>query len=210
MDPENVQGLHNLCVVYVERGDLLRAEKCFIRATQLAPHEEYIHRHLKIVRQRIQKLTAALNQNANTPSKSVMEKSQTEYPPPLIGEEETADDALLDGLPHQHDQHGHGHLQQHASSSTSSKSSSPSSSASSSSTTKHHHHHHRRERRDLRGDDDQVVIDEDDREAVAYPHHKKENIEKRRQNSPPVHIEYSAENTSSKDCLAANSGNMFA
>ncbi len=196
MDPENVQGLHNLCVVYVERGDLLRAEKCFIRATQLAPHEEYIHRHLKIVRQRIQKLTAAFNQNANTPSKSVMEKSQTEYPPPLIGEEETADDALLDGLPHQHDQHGHGHLQQHASSSTSSPSST-------SSSTKHHH----RERRDLRGDDE-MVIDEDDREAVAHLH-KEENNEER-PNSPPVHIEYSAENTSSKDCLAANSGNMFA
>lgn len=200
MDPENVQGLHNLCVVYVERGDLLRAEKCFIRATQLAPHEEYIHRHLKIVRQRIQKLTAALNQNANTPSKSVMEKSQTEYPPPLIGEEETADDALLDGLPHQHDQHGHGHLQQHASSSTSSKSSSSSPSSASSSTS-----HHHRERRDLRGDE--VVIDEDDREAVAHPN-KEENNE--RPSSPPVHIEYSAENTSSKDCLAANSGNMFA
>ena len=62
MDPENVQGLHNLCVVYVERGDLIRAEKCFIRATQLAPHEEYIGRHLKIVRQRIGKLAAAQQQ----------------------------------------------------------------------------------------------------------------------------------------------------
>lgn len=73
MDPENVQGLHNLCVVYVERGDLLRAEKCFIRATQLAPHEDYIRRHLKIVRQRIAKLTSTINQNSA--QKSVMEKS---------------------------------------------------------------------------------------------------------------------------------------
>ena len=66
MDPENVQGLHNLCVVYVERGDLIRAEKCFIRATQLAPHEEYIGRHLKIVRQRIGKLAAAQQQQGTT------------------------------------------------------------------------------------------------------------------------------------------------
>lgn len=77
LDPENVQGLHNLCVVYVERGDLLRAEKCFIRASQLAPHEEYIVRHLKIVQQRINKLTSVVNQNS--PTKSVMQKSQNEF-----------------------------------------------------------------------------------------------------------------------------------
>lgn len=50
LDPNNVQGLHNLCVVYVERGDLEPAEQCFIKAVRLAPHEEYIQRHLRIVR----------------------------------------------------------------------------------------------------------------------------------------------------------------
>lgn len=53
LDPENVQGLHNLCVVYVERGELLRAESCLAQAQQMAPHEDYIGRHLKIVRSRI-------------------------------------------------------------------------------------------------------------------------------------------------------------
>ncbi|GLH05530.1 Protein O-mannosyl-transferase TMTC3 [Gryllus bimaculatus] len=56
LDPENVQGLHNLCVVYVERGNLRRAEACLVRAHRLAPHEDYVLRHLNIVRSRIQKL----------------------------------------------------------------------------------------------------------------------------------------------------------
>lgn len=181
MDPENVQGLHNLCVVYVERGDLLRAEKCFIRATQLAPHEEYIHRHLKIVRQRIQKLTAALNQNANTPHKSVMEKSQTEAP--IIGED---DATLLDELP-QHDDHlVNGH-----------SSSSPSSTASSSSGRQH------RSRRSVGDDGLASPADSQDDDGEAYQGGS------RRRNSSPVHIEYSAENTSTKECLTANNGKMF-
>lgn len=70
MDPENVQGLHNLCVVYVERGDLIRAEKCFLRATLLAPHEDYILRHLRIVQQRINRNTNSAAQNKNSPVKS--------------------------------------------------------------------------------------------------------------------------------------------
>lgn len=198
-----MQGLHNLCVVYVERGDLLRAEKCFIRATQLAPHEEYIQRHLKIVRQRIQKLTAALNQNTNGPARSVMEKSQTEYPPPMIGDEDSADAALLDALSQQHDQHGHhlvsgGHHHHHASSSSNAAAASTSSSSSSSSPSLRHAHGHR-ERRDVSGHGDE--------EPGEYP---KEENDKRGKSSPPVHMKYSAENTSSKDCLAGNSGNMFA
>ena len=54
-EPDNVQANHNLCVVYVERGDLYRAEKCLVAAVQLAPHEEYIQQHLQIVRTRIRK-----------------------------------------------------------------------------------------------------------------------------------------------------------
>ncbi|CAL4067251.1 unnamed protein product, partial [Meganyctiphanes norvegica] len=55
VDPGNVQGLHNLCVVYVERGDLLTAETCLSQAHQMAPQEDYILRHLKIVQARLTK-----------------------------------------------------------------------------------------------------------------------------------------------------------
>ncbi|KAG8148266.1 putative Transmembrane and tetratricopeptide repeat containing 3 protein [Naja naja] len=51
MDPNNVQGKHNLCVVYFEERDLLKAEKCLVETLALAPHEEYIQRHLSIVQQ---------------------------------------------------------------------------------------------------------------------------------------------------------------
>ncbi|XP_064417742.1 protein O-mannosyl-transferase TMTC3 [Latimeria chalumnae] len=57
MDPTNVQGKHNLCVVYFEERDLLKAEMCLVETLALAPQEEYIHRHLSIVRSKI----AALN-----------------------------------------------------------------------------------------------------------------------------------------------------
>lgn len=51
-----MQGLHNLCVVYVERGRLAKAHECMIHVRQLAPHEDYILRHLQIVQTRIAKL----------------------------------------------------------------------------------------------------------------------------------------------------------
>ncbi|KAK8718553.1 hypothetical protein OTU49_014655, partial [Cherax quadricarinatus] len=57
VDAGNVQGLHNLCVVYVERGELLAAETCLSRAHLMAPHEDYILRHLKIVRTRLAKVS---------------------------------------------------------------------------------------------------------------------------------------------------------
>uniref|UniRef100_A0A4W3I6B1 Protein O-mannosyl-transferase TMTC3 n=1 Tax=Callorhinchus milii TaxID=7868 RepID=A0A4W3I6B1_CALMI len=53
IDPTNVQGKHNLCVVYFEERDLLKAEKCLSETLALAPEEEYIHRHLSIVRSKI-------------------------------------------------------------------------------------------------------------------------------------------------------------
>lgn len=53
MDPTNVQGKHNLCVVYFEEKDLLKAERCLVETLALAPHEEYIQRHLSIVREKI-------------------------------------------------------------------------------------------------------------------------------------------------------------
>lgn len=50
-----MQGLHNLCVVFVERGQLGQAEKCLQAAHQLAPNEDYIVRHLRIVQQRLRR-----------------------------------------------------------------------------------------------------------------------------------------------------------
>jgi tetratricopeptide (TPR) repeat protein len=56
LDPRNIQGQHNLCVVYVERGDLVKAEQCLLKVSALAPNEDYIKKHLRIVRARIVKL----------------------------------------------------------------------------------------------------------------------------------------------------------
>lgn len=56
MDPENIQGLHNLCVVHVERGKLLEAQACLEKAHELAPSEDYVFRHLQIVQNRITKM----------------------------------------------------------------------------------------------------------------------------------------------------------
>lgn len=65
----NIQGLHNLCVVYVERGKLKRALECLQRAHKLAPEERYILKHLNIVKQRIldQSQAAAMQKEDNIP-----------------------------------------------------------------------------------------------------------------------------------------------
>lgn len=56
MDPVNIQGLHNLCVVYVERGLLAKAYACLHEAHKLAPKEDYIIKHLQIIETRLAKL----------------------------------------------------------------------------------------------------------------------------------------------------------
>lgn len=56
LDPVNIQGLHNLCVVFVERGKLLQAQTCLEKTHKLAPNEDYVIRHLQIVKNRIAKL----------------------------------------------------------------------------------------------------------------------------------------------------------
>ncbi|NWI93767.1 TMTC3 protein, partial [Pitta sordida] len=70
LDPNNVQGKHNLCVVYFEERDLIKAEKCLVETLALAPHEEYIQRHLNIVRSKIASLpsdgTAAAEKKRNS------------------------------------------------------------------------------------------------------------------------------------------------
>ena len=52
-EPDNVQGLHNLCVVMVERGNLGTARECLKHAHNIAPQEEYIKRHLEIIEKKI-------------------------------------------------------------------------------------------------------------------------------------------------------------
>ena len=54
VEPDNVQGLHNLCVVMVERGQLAAARTCLQRAHTLAPNEDYIRKHLDIVELKLQ------------------------------------------------------------------------------------------------------------------------------------------------------------
>ncbi|XP_030369028.1 protein O-mannosyl-transferase TMTC3 [Scaptodrosophila lebanonensis] len=55
-EPHNTQGLHNLCVVFVERKRLAKAAACLQYAHRLAPGEDYIGRHLQIVLARLQKI----------------------------------------------------------------------------------------------------------------------------------------------------------
>ncbi|UYV70810.1 TMTC3 [Cordylochernes scorpioides] len=59
LEPTNVQALHNLCVVFVERGVLNQAEQCLTRAVALAPNEVYIQKHLRIVQARFHRLRQA-------------------------------------------------------------------------------------------------------------------------------------------------------
>ncbi|KAH8413666.1 hypothetical protein KR222_003100, partial [Zaprionus bogoriensis] len=55
-DAHNTQGLHNLCVVFVERKWLAKASACLQFALRLAPAEDYIGRHLQIVNSRLHKV----------------------------------------------------------------------------------------------------------------------------------------------------------
>ncbi|XP_022126724.1 protein O-mannosyl-transferase Tmtc3 [Pieris rapae] len=66
LEPDNVQALHNLCVVAVERGKLAIAEECLTRAASLAPHEHYIQRHLAVVRARLAAVTPTNPTNSPT------------------------------------------------------------------------------------------------------------------------------------------------
>ncbi|XP_013185890.2 protein O-mannosyl-transferase Tmtc3 [Amyelois transitella] len=75
LEPDNVQALHNLCVVAVERGKLAIAEECLTRAAALAPHEHYIQRHLAVVRAR---RAAATTTTTTTPTPANTASATTE------------------------------------------------------------------------------------------------------------------------------------
>ncbi|KAL4232814.1 Protein O-mannosyl-transferase tmtc3 [Mactra antiquata] len=64
LQPHNTEALHNLCVVHVERGDLLTAERCLSKAHAQAPEEEYIIKHLNIVRSKLNQLIQERNAKA--------------------------------------------------------------------------------------------------------------------------------------------------
>ena len=53
VEPSHVQANHNLCVVFVEQGNLVKAEACLVETLKLAPTESYIQQHLNIVRNRL-------------------------------------------------------------------------------------------------------------------------------------------------------------
>ncbi|CRK86591.1 CLUMA_CG000216, isoform A [Clunio marinus] len=79
LDPVNIQGLHNLCVVYVERGLLSKAYACLHEAHKLAPGEDYIMKHLQIIDTRMARLKAL-----NTKSRE-KELAFAEYDPREFG-----------------------------------------------------------------------------------------------------------------------------
>ncbi|XP_076355014.1 protein O-mannosyl-transferase Tmtc3-like [Tachypleus tridentatus] len=64
-DPTNIQGLHNLCVVYYRRQQLVEAEACFEQAHVQSPNTEYIRQHLEITRRQLQQV-AAQDEKENT------------------------------------------------------------------------------------------------------------------------------------------------
>ena len=53
IDPNHVQGKHNLCVVMVEQGRLVEARQCLKEVQVMAPKEAYVAKHLQIVESRI-------------------------------------------------------------------------------------------------------------------------------------------------------------
>lgn len=82
-DPGNVQAKHNLCVVYFEERQLARAERCLQETLAMAPHEEYIQRHLAIVRAKMAAMSAtgkplAPAEGAEEPSAKQHKQAQEE------------------------------------------------------------------------------------------------------------------------------------
>ncbi|XP_052021854.1 protein O-mannosyl-transferase TMTC3 isoform X2 [Apodemus sylvaticus] len=85
MDPTNVQGKHNLCVVYFEEKELLKAERCLVETLALAPHEEYIQRHLNIVRDKISS-SGIVEQPLSPVDKTSGTQERDELPPEDVKE----------------------------------------------------------------------------------------------------------------------------
>ncbi|CAL1282072.1 unnamed protein product [Larinioides sclopetarius] len=76
-EPGNVQALHNLCVVHVERGLMEEAEVCLEKASALAPNEHYVTQHLDIVRTRRQQMLKRTSKMATENIASNVNKDST-------------------------------------------------------------------------------------------------------------------------------------
>ncbi|XP_055011548.1 protein O-mannosyl-transferase TMTC3 [Boleophthalmus pectinirostris] len=88
LDPTNVQGKHNLCVVYFEERDLPKAESCLVETLALAPNEEYVKRHLNIVRSKMAAMSAAGQPLTAPPPSSPQEgAAHQEEKQPIVNKE---------------------------------------------------------------------------------------------------------------------------
>ncbi|XP_076358340.1 protein O-mannosyl-transferase Tmtc3-like isoform X1 [Tachypleus tridentatus] len=62
LDPNNIQGLHNLCVVYYRQQQLVEAEACFQKALELSPDTKYIRQHLEVTRHQLRQVAARVSE----------------------------------------------------------------------------------------------------------------------------------------------------
>ncbi|XP_076310967.1 protein O-mannosyl-transferase Tmtc3-like [Tachypleus tridentatus] len=62
-DSGNIQGLHNLCVVYYQRQQLVEAEACFQKALAQSPNTDYIRQHLEVTRRQLQQVATQVKEN---------------------------------------------------------------------------------------------------------------------------------------------------
>jgi len=53
VEPDHIEARSNLCVVYMEQGELTRAESCLVQVSQLAPNVANVQQNLRVVRQRL-------------------------------------------------------------------------------------------------------------------------------------------------------------
>ncbi|XP_022249300.1 transmembrane and TPR repeat-containing protein CG4050-like [Limulus polyphemus] len=73
INPRHMQGLHNLCVVYYQAGELREAELCFLNAVNLHPKVEYIQRHLEITRKQLR----SISHHPRNPSKVKISETES-------------------------------------------------------------------------------------------------------------------------------------
>ncbi|XP_026684173.1 transmembrane and TPR repeat-containing protein 3-like, partial [Diaphorina citri] len=79
LEPDNIQAMHNLCVVLVERDQLIKAESCLKRVHLLSPDEDYILRHLNIVQARLARLKQQQNSGGAVSSDAAGSTAQNSH-----------------------------------------------------------------------------------------------------------------------------------
>merc|ERR1712062_286623 len=62
VEPDNIQARHNLCVVMVEAGQLLKARNCLMECLKVK-HENYIVKHIQIIEERLGLSNPVVNQS---------------------------------------------------------------------------------------------------------------------------------------------------